>query len=61
MLAAINEEAAAKACPERSRRAAQEYSPGRKPWVEVGNDKALNGRKKAWRIQEAFVPDRLAA
>src|SRR6266536_1182231 len=29
-----------------SREAATECSPGRKPWVEVGNVQALKGRKK---------------
>jgi HlyD family secretion protein len=31
-----------------SREAAQECSPGRKPWVKAGNDPVLKGRKKAW-------------
>ncbi len=31
-----------------SREAAQECSPGRKPWVEAGHDLALKGRKKSW-------------
>jgi len=30
-----------------SREAAQEYSPGRKPWVEVKKEQAPNGRKGA--------------
>jgi hypothetical protein len=29
-----------------SRKAAQEYSPGREPWVQVGNDSSPEGRKK---------------
>jgi hypothetical protein len=33
----------------------------RKPWVKKRNDATLKGRKKAWRSQEALVPDRLAA
>jgi HlyD family secretion protein len=31
-----------------SREAAQEWSPGRKPWVKAGNDPALKGRKQSW-------------
>src|SRR5258708_35612710 len=29
-----------------SRKAAEECSPGRKPWVRAGHDQALKGRKK---------------
>jgi HlyD family secretion protein len=31
-----------------SREAASECSPWRKPWVKVGNDRALKGRKQLW-------------
>ena len=34
-----------------SRKAAEDLGPGRKPWVEAGNDRALKGRKE--------VPNRL--